>query len=194
MNRFFISFCLLLLSLTIYGCGTEPAKAPTQAPSTSTAPAPPTEKVPVRTSLLIEPGSFRGIQVGAPINAHIDYLVKSEIKNGEGTFSVYTIKDFNNNPAGYVMPDPRDENLVGDITVETKMASTKEGIQVGSTFGDVKKALPEIEVHGSEIEGRTYASYAGIKYRLDIAHFTYEVDASTIPETTPVIEIVIPRK
>lgn len=31
---------------------------------------------------------------------------KTKLKTGEGTFDVFEIKDFGNNPAGYLVPDP----------------------------------------------------------------------------------------
>ena len=80
------------------------------------------------------------------------------MKTGEGSFDVYEIKDFENNPAGYFMADPKNKLLVGDITVQSPKASTEKGIKIGDTFKDLLKAFPNIEVHGSEVEGRTYAT------------------------------------
>lgn len=146
-----------------------------------------------KTQLLITPNAFRGISVGDIIETHSDYLQKEQLKTGEGTFEVYRIKDFNNNPAGYLMPDPNDESVVGDITVETPMAATVEDIKVGSTFGDLQRTIPNIGVHGSEIEGRTYANAHNISYRLDVANFSYEVDAAKIPATTKITQIIVNR-
>lgn len=146
-----------------------------------------------RTYLTIDNDAFRGITVGDKISMHTDYIQKEQLRNGEGTFEVYQIKDFNNNPAGYFLPDPKDESRVGDIIVETPKASTAEGIKVSSTFEALSKALPNIEVHGSEIEGRTYANYGNLSYRLDIPNFSYEVDVNKISSTTKVIEILINR-
>lgn len=146
-----------------------------------------------RTQLMIDNNAFRGITVGDKIADHTAYIQKEMLKTGEGDFEVYRIKDFNNNPAGYLMPDPRDESLVGDITVETQMAVTSEGIKIGGTFQDLANAIPNIAVNGSEIEGRTYATYDNIAYRLDAANFSYEVDKSKIPATTKIMEIVIKR-
>jgi len=146
-----------------------------------------------RTFLTIDNNAFRGITVGDKIADHTDYIQKEQLRTGEGTFEVYRIKDFNNNPAGYFMPDPKDESRVGDITVETQMASTAEGIKVNSTFQALSKALPNLEVHGSEIEGRTYATDNNLSYRLDVANFSYEVDIANIPAATKIMEIVINR-
>jgi len=146
---------------------------------------------PTRTQLTIDNNAFRGITVGDKIADHTAYIQKETLRTGEGAFEVYQIKDFNNNPAGYLMPDPLNEALVGDITVETHIALTAEGIKVGDTFQDLITAIPDVDIHGSEIEGRTYANSDKISYRLDIANFSYEVDKSKIPATTKIMQIVI---
>jgi len=144
--------------------------------------------------LLISENSFRGITPGDVISKHSDYVEKSLLQTGEGDFEVYTIMGKNNNPTGYLIPDPNDENLVGDIVIETKIAKTADGIKVGSTFEELKKYSKVTEVHGSEIEGRTYATKGQLAYRLDVALFSYEVDAEKIPGDTKIIEIMIMRK
>jgi hypothetical protein len=143
------------------------------------------------TQMLISPSSFRGIKVGDAISKHGDYVKKTKIKTGEGSFVAYEIRDFENNPAGYFYPDTKNKLLVGDITVESPKASTEKGIKVGSTFQELLKAYPKIEVHGSEIESRTYATADKLTYRLDVANNTYEVDKSKIPASTKVTEIMI---
>ncbi len=145
------------------------------------------------TQLLISPISFRGIQIGDLIASHGDYIKKTKLKTAEGSFEVYEIKDFENNPAGYFSPDPKDKLLVGDITVQTPKAQTAEGIKIGSTFQDLLKIFPDISVNGSEIEGRTYGTANNISYRLDIANFTNRIDRSTIPASTKITEIMINR-
>lgn len=148
---------------------------------------------PSRTQLSITSTSFRGISTGDIITDHSDYITKEQMQTGEGTFDIYRIKDFNNNPAGYLMADPNDKAVVGDITVETQMAQTAEAIKVGSSFQQLRSAIPTIEVHGSEVEGRTYATANNISYRLDAANFTYEVDMEKIPGATKITQIVINR-
>jgi hypothetical protein len=148
---------------------------------------------PTRTQLLISPISFRGIQIGDLIANHNDYIKKTKLKTGEGSFDVYEIKDFENNPAGYFLPDPNDKLLVGDITVNTPKAQTAKGIKIGSTFQDLLKGFPDIAVHGSEIEGRTHATANNISYRLDVANFKNDVDKAKIPATTKITEITINR-
>ncbi len=147
------------------------------------------------TQMLIEASSFRGVKVGDAIkNYNVDYVQKSKIKTGEGSFEAYEIKDFENNPAAYFLPDPNNKLLVGDITINTPKASTKEGLKVGDTFNDLLKFFPNVEVHGSESEGRTYATANNISYRLDAANFQYDIDKKKIKAATKITEIMINRK
>lgn len=148
---------------------------------------------PTQIQMLISPNSFRGISVGDEISKHTDYIQKTKLKTGEGAFEVFEIKDFDNNPAGYFLPDPKNKLLVGDITVTSPKAKTAEGIKLGSTFQDLQKAFPGVEVHGSEIEGRTFANADNLSYRLDVANFNYEVDRAKIPAAAKVIEIRVNR-
>jgi hypothetical protein len=148
---------------------------------------------PTRTQLLISPISFRGIQIGDLIAKHNDYIKKTKLKTGEGSFDVYEIKDFENNPAGYFLPDPKNKLLVGDITVQSPKAQTAKGIKIGDTFQDLLKVFPDIAVHGSEIESRTNASANNLSFRLDIANTKYEIDKAKIPATTKITEITINR-
>lgn len=148
---------------------------------------------PTQTQMLIGQNSFRGIQVGDSISKHLEYIQKTKLRTGEGAFEVYEIKDFDNNPAGYFLPDPKEKLLVGDITVKSPKAQTEKGIKIGDTFQDLLKVFPDIAVHGSEIEGRTYATAHHLSYRLDMANFRYEIDKAKIPATTKITEITIHR-
>lgn len=148
---------------------------------------------PSRTQMVIGPDSFRGIKVGDKIATHTDYIQKKQLKTGEGSFEVYEIKDFENNPAGYFLPDPNGADRVGDIVVQTPKAQTAEGIMVGSTYQDLLKVFPTIKVHGSEVEGRTNATNGTLSYRLDVPNFNYEVDKAKVPVTAKIVEITVNR-
>jgi hypothetical protein len=147
------------------------------------------------TRLFITASGFRGIYVGDAIEKLGDFVKKTTMKTGEGSFDIYQIKDFENKPAGYFMPDPQNKLVVGDITVETPKAQTEKRIKLGDTFKDLLKAFPDIEVHGSEIESRTYATdnFNNLSYRLNVANATYNVDKAKIPATAKITEIVINR-
>jgi hypothetical protein len=142
---------------------------------------------------LITAFGFRGVEVGDVVEKLGNLVKKSTMKTGEGSFDIYRVKDFENNPSGYFMLDPQNKLLVGDITVENPKAQTEKGIKVGSTFRDLLKVFPNIEVHGSESESRTYATADNLSYRLDVANATYDVDKAKIPTTAKITEIVIKR-
>lgn len=144
-------------------------------------------------SLLITGRSFEGISPGDAIADYADVLSEEKLKTGEGTFDTYVITDKANGNLGYILPDPNDKKLVGNIVVTNPMAKTKDGFHVGSTWGDLLAKHPRIQVHGSEIEGRTYAKFGKLSFRLQSSNFTYEVNKETIPKHTKVIEILINR-
>ncbi len=173
-TKYILIFCLALLSIS---CSTQDKENTDQDKK-----------------LLITQTSFRGISVGDKITSLGNFIEKDQLKTGEGDFAIYRIKDFHNKPAGYFLPDPNDDSLVGDIIIETSLAETKEGIRVGNTFGVLKQKLTPLEVHGSEIEGRTYANHNGLSYRLNIAMFSYQINIKKIPTSTKILEIIINRK
>ena len=145
------------------------------------------------TRLFITESGFRGIYVGDAIEKLGDFVKKTTMKTGEGDFDVYKFTDIENNPAGYFMADPNNKLSVGDITIETPKASTEAGIKVGDTFKDLLKAYPNIEVHGSEVESRTYAKAGKLSFRLNVANNKYDLDRAKIPATAKITEIVINR-
>jgi hypothetical protein len=149
--------------------------------------------VSMKTQLWITEIGFRGIQVGDAIAKHGAYTKKTKLKMGEGSFDVYEIRDFENNRAGYFELDPNNKLLVGDITVESPKARTNEGLKVGDSFQALSKIFPLTEVHGSEVEGRTYAHTGKIAYRLDVPNFKYDVDKSKISATAKITQIIIER-
>jgi hypothetical protein len=85
------------------------------------------------TRLWITSSGFRRIYVGDAIEKLGDFVKKTTMKTGEGSFEVYQIKDFENNPAGYFMPDPQNKLVIGDITIESSKAQTEKGIKIGDT-------------------------------------------------------------
>ena len=143
-------------------------------------------------ALLISETSFEGISPSDEISKHEPSLEKEVLKTGEGNFDIYRIKNKEGSLA-YLMPDPRDEALVGNIIIDSPKAKTKDGFQVGSTLADLTKKYPNLEIHGSEIEGRTYANIGNLSYRLDAANWSYEIDKSKISPNSKILEIIINR-
>ena len=143
--------------------------------------------------LLISQKSFQGISPGDLISSHLNALEKGNLRNGEGTFEVFYIKNKKFGKVGYLLNDPNNESLVGNIIIEFKGARTERGIHVGSSFEKLLKKYPELNVHGSEIEGRTYARSDNLSFRLNSNNFTYEVEKDKISKEVKIMEIIINR-
>jgi hypothetical protein len=184
---------LLLVINLAFACSNAKTNSPSTDATAQTAATPAQSAESTDTQLWITEIGFRGIQVGDAIAKHGAYTKKTKLKTGEGSFDVYEIQDFENNRAGYFEPDPKNKLLVGDITVESPKAKTNEGLKVGDSFQALSKVFPLAEVHGSEIEGRTYAHTGKIAYRLDVPNFKYAVDKAKIPAATKITQIIIER-
>lgn len=145
--------------------------------------------------LLTEDG-LSNISIGDLVKQHEQHLKKAVQENGEGSFPGYDLLDDNQEKIGFVFS--KDDNntykegdLIGYIEIYSPLYKTKEGIGVNSTFADVKKAYPNAETHGSEIEGRTSSSIGGLSFRLDTYMSTYEIDESKIKPSTKIIDVGI---
>lgn len=145
--------------------------------------------------LFIERNQFYGIKLQDPFSElqekYPDRLEKGIKRTGEGTFQVYKIIGEDGAHLGNIYPDQKNENLVGQIEIISAEAKTKNDIRIGNTFKELQAEESDLEVHGSESEGRTYASKDGIYYRLEMNHFAYDLDQSTIKPDVKIIEIVI---
>ncbi|MFK7806726.1 MAG: hypothetical protein AB8F74_02895 [Saprospiraceae bacterium] len=141
--------------------------------------------------LTIKNNSFSGISPGDPIANYPEVLKKDKLKNGEGGFEIFRIINEGSNITAYTIPDTKNKILVGDIYIVSAGAKTEDGIEVGNTYSDLLAKYPSLEVHGSEIEGRTYAKHDGLSYRLDTPNFSYDVDKSKIAGSTKITEIII---
>lgn len=142
---------------------------------------------------IISSDSYQGISPGDKLAAHEDELVKSQLVNGEGNFTVYLILNEQGGKIGYLMPDPNDATMVGDITITSSTPVTTDGMRVGMTLGDLFNRYRNLEIHGSEIESRTTASKDQLSFRLDAEKHTYQVDPREIPLNTKITEISINR-
>lgn len=140
---------------------------------------------------IIKNKSFQGISIGDNLAEKASMLSKEVMQTGEGDFVTYEIKNASGEKLAFVMPDPRDPTLVGDITIVSPKAITSKGVRVGMTLGELKKKIGDLTVHGSEIESRTSVAKDNIRYRLDAANNTYEVDQSKVSEEVKILEITI---
>lgn len=138
--------------------------------------------------MLIKNKSFYTMSPGDSLSTYKNVLKKERIKTGEGDLEVYNFYDEGNNKLATIHLDPSKKELIGAIHVLYNKAKTKDGIAVGMTFGDLLNKYPNIEVHGSEIEGRTYAKHENnISYLLD----TNKLERSKIKRTAKIKAILI---
>ena len=138
-------------------------------------------------------GTFFDYAPGQPMAIAKERLRKGKLENGEGTFEVYYIDGRDREELGYLMADPNDASKIGDITITSENAITEQGARVGWTYGELKQRLGQLEVHGSEIEGRTYAALGKMKYLLDEQHYSYDLGAERVSDGATVVEVVIGR-
>lgn len=143
---------------------------------------------------LIDEHFYMGISPGDKIVNHLEVLTKTQMKTAEGTFDIYAIDAAPSTTTAYCLPDPNNKEIIGNIVITSSPAVTNDGIQVGSSYGDLLAKYSDLKVHGSESEGRTFAKIGNLSFRLDTPNFTYEVDPSKIKKETKIIEIIINRK
>lgn len=143
---------------------------------------------------LIQEFKFLGMSPGMMLADFSAGLREGKLRTGEGDFDVYYIDGAEGEELGYLVPEPRDERMIGEITITSPMVVTEPGLRVGNTFAELQERLQgDLEVFGSEVEGRTYAISKGIWYRIDAGNWMQEVDQASIDPNAKVIEIVMPR-
>ncbi len=190
--------CFLCLFLFACGGGKADLETTQDTPDAEPAPQTMTDEEIVATAeenpYLISNGTFLGMAPGDDLTAFADGLRAGVLQTGEGDFDVFYLDGAEGNELGYLMPDPRDEATIGNIYVTSPDVVTEQGVRVGMSLAELEQRLGELEVHGSEIEGYTYAEKDGLAYRLDANIYTYEVDRAALKPETQVLEIVVDRK
>ncbi|WP_347158735.1 hypothetical protein [Pontibacter chitinilyticus] len=183
-------FFISLLCCFVFGCQhkqdeqegalTQKNNTPTVADTIRPQTTPSDEKV----RYLVLPQEFFGIRLADTISAlqhkFPGRLEKAIKRTGEGNFTVYKIKNKKGEYLADIYPELPAAEIVGQIDIFTPRAMTTAEIKIGDTYAQLLQKGGEVAVHGSEIEGRTYALYNGIFYRLAMNHFTYELDPATI--------------
>lgn len=143
---------------------------------------------------LVNMDGLLGMMPGNLLSDFSAGLREGKLDTPDGEFDVLYIDGAEGEELGYLVPEPRDERMIGEITITSSKVVTEPGLRVGNTFAELQDRLAgDMEVYGSEAEGRTYAVSDGIWYRLDAGNWMQEVEQSTIPPDTKVIEIVLPR-
>lgn len=179
---------LIGLSIVLVACNADKKQTPVKKELEVVKNSKPEPK-----KLIINENSFVGIQFNDAIANYSDKLMKGKMRTGEGVVETYYIEE-DGNELGYVMPDAENENLIGNITIQSKRAETESGVRIGTTFSQLEKIYPEIEVHGSEMESKVYASTGNYHFRLNHNSNQYNLDRSTIPKDSEVTEISISSK
>lgn len=179
----------LLLAAFCSACQVKPAQNENANPVASTEEK--NDSLSLHPNLIIANNSFLGISPGDTIANHPEHLSAGQLSTGEGDFDVFRIIDASGNDLGYVMPDPRDVRLVRSITIVSPLVTTEGGARVGDTYGSLLDKYPELEVHGSEIESRTYASLGRLMFRISEAHARYELKQKDISRSATILELMI---
>jgi hypothetical protein len=197
VRKFNPSFVLGVVVLLVTACETTTSTATidsvvttdtlVEKPITTTVVTP----EPASNPYLIENNTFYELSLGMSIAAPTAHLDKGILSDGEGDFEVYYIKGKEGEELGYIMPDLRDESRIGSITITTTKASTTDGIAIGSTFKELQAQIPNIQVHGSEIEGRTHAVHGNELFLLDLYEVDAELDESSIDPVTKIKAIIL---
>jgi hypothetical protein len=194
---------LLLVALT--SCGNDKTTADTESLEVSITDTPaadasapdeegiPTDEADDDDPYLVSNGYFLGLTPGGSLAEFVDGLRSGVLQTGDGDFDVHYIDSAEGDELGYVMADPRDENTIGNIYITSTKVVTEKGVRVGIIFSELQEIMGELEVHGSEIEGYTYANSDVLSFRLDAGNWSDKVDPSTIKPDTKVLEIVVKR-
>jgi hypothetical protein len=130
----------------------------------------------------VKGGMVNTVKGGMVIVDQKKHLVRGYIDFGEGRLSVHKLLDDKGSCLGYVMPRLGNNSLVGDITITSNKVLTEHGIRIGDTYSKLKEARNNLEVGGSNSEGRTYATADCVAYRLG---------TSALNSETTITEIVI---
>lgn len=136
----------------------------------------------------IEDDSYLGLIVGKAISDYQDILKSGTLKTGEGEFDVQYIV-YKADTLGFIYG----EKAIESIHIWDSRGATNHGIRVGTTFGELKNILEQLQVHGSEIESRVHVVEKNRMYRLNYYSMEYDLDISEIPDSVSITEIIITK-
>lgn len=136
----------------------------------------------------IEDDNYLGLIVGHAISEYQDLLKPGTLKTGEGEFEVQYII-YKTDTLGYASGD----KTIESIHIWDSKGATNHGIRVGTTFGELKNILEQLQVHGSEIESRIHVVEKNRMYRLNYYSMEYDLDISEIPDSVSITEIIITK-
>ncbi len=113
-------------------------------------------------------------------------VVAGTIYRGEGEFDVLNVYTTDRTPLFYAIVDG-DEITALVVTNHMVAAS---GISVGSTFAELKKAIPSATLSRSEIEGRIVGSTEDFSFSFG-ASTLFNTNDGTLPDTVKIKEVVL---
>ena len=140
---------------------------------------------------LLSNGTFLGFKPGEPLGEYRDALRPGKLRNGEGTFDAYFIDGAEGSELGYLLADPENNDLIGDIYITSPSVVTEKGVRVGTTHAELIERIGAVTFRGSEIESRVIGSKDGLAYRLAMNSPDTDLDNSRIPGETAITQIMI---
>lgn len=83
------------------------------------------------------------------------------------------------------------DGKIFSMEIITPECSLDNGIHVGSTLGELKKAYPKHEIHGSEIEGRTLFTVPGknVSFYLEVGIWNFDLTEEDKKQLTDNVKI-----
>ncbi len=143
--------------------------------------------------LLTKHPSALGMRPGHKLSDYSDMLSKTVIETGEGDFEAFAISHEGSH-VGHIDPYFDDSSKIGNINITSPLIIFEKGLSVNLTWGKLKKLVPSVMVNGSEIEGRTHASYENVSFRLNANFWSFQLsedELKSIKDDTAIIAIQI---
>jgi len=136
--------------------------------------------------------NYMGMQPGDKIKAHKKILAKGQVKEGGNTLEVYKI-EHEGQEVGYIIPNPTNNKLIGQIRITSPKAVSPDGLRVGSTYGQLIEIYPGIEIRSADIGENIYAFQDNLAYRLEYLENADGSDNYEIPVDVKIVQIEIWR-
>jgi hypothetical protein len=136
--------------------------------------------------------NVEGIKVGDTYMDHSDKFKRADKEVSPENFKGYFIMDKNGNVIGFAFANPADKSKIMMIEITSSDYRTNEGIAIGSTFEEAKKAYPTIKIQESKVENTTSVTVGNYSFLLqNVANNTSKGDESKIKPLTKIKKITI---
>jgi len=190
------------LALLLAGCTSETSETETRETKNATEnPKKPSKETLAQYELV--PGRAGLLQIGLPSDSLKKMVATENLKETERELEGEKYKAFEirNVKAGNQLLMLAEESCAKDsckifrIRILNPKFSTKEGIRLGSTFGEVKKFYPLSFVGLGEADFVALSEKQRMAFALDISKFPskplYKIKAEDIPDSTRVTSILM---